>query len=464
MSHVLYRGAGGTVTLPIPARSCDRLDGGQLVVHPARRVWDRTALDAAELTQWNFLVAAAASAMLETLPQLHDGCVNYWDAGNWALNPDAPPAGPKSGPAHRVLHQHLIGRSRQSSDAAWVWGEAPFYPSFADRFAWSSGKAPLTAAECGVLVPRLAHVLHDRDGVTAPRRRAVHACGYPTPGARFRRGQRTVSGVRAVSTPAPRRARHVGTTVQADDAVPRAFTAALAGEGVTLTPAQPPRCAAPPSGWRCASCSPGTPTRRARDPPLRSISRGAARHGHSRDRQPVMGVAGVLKRSRTAGVKVALNTGFDRELTAHLLGLLAGGQTRGRGRLRRRRDGGTPRAVSHLPRDGADGTRERGRRWPPSATRRSNTGAGANAGVAVEHRRVVGRARSRDVRQSAAHAPVRDGGGGAGAARDPVAKRLASASANRRCHAVGCRVLRAEISLVRRLGIGSPQADGPVTP
>ena len=183
MSHVLYRGAGGTVTLPdLRTIMIDRRDGGQLVVHPARRVWDRTALDAAELTQWNFLVAATATAMLDTLPQLHGGCVNYWDAGNWALNPDAPPAGPKSGPEHRVLHQHLIGRSRQSADASWAWGEAPFYPAFKDRFAWSHGKAPLTAAECGVLALRLAQALVDGYGVASAAPSAACAqCGYPTP-------------------------------------------------------------------------------------------------------------------------------------------------------------------------------------------------------------------------------------------------------------------------------------------
>ncbi len=60
----------------------------------------------------------------------------------------------------------------------------------------------------------------------------------------------------------------VGTTVQADDAVPLAFTAALAEEGV------------------------------------------------------VIGAAEVIAAIRAHGVKVALNTGFDRDLTAHVLTLL----------------------------------------------------------------------------------------------------------------------------------------------
>lgn len=182
MSHVLLRCAGGTVTLPDPRTILiDRHDGGQLVVYPPRRVWDRTALDAAELTQWNFLVAATAAAMLVSLPQLGDGCVNYWDAGNWALNAAAPPAGPKTGPAHRVLHQHVVGRSQRATDPSWTWGESPFFPHYEDRIAWSAGKSPLTAAECGVLVARLTHELFDRYGVQALAAGVCARCRYPTP-------------------------------------------------------------------------------------------------------------------------------------------------------------------------------------------------------------------------------------------------------------------------------------------
>lgn len=182
MPHVVFRGVGGTVTLPDPATiMIDRRDGGQLVIHPPRRVWDRIALGADELTQWNFLVAATAGAMLDTLPQLGDGCVNYWDAGNWALNDQASPIGPKSGSAHRVLHLHVIGRSPASADPSWPWGESPFYPRFADRFAWSQGKTALTAAECGVLVTRLAHLLFDRYGVAVTRPGVCGRCHYPAP-------------------------------------------------------------------------------------------------------------------------------------------------------------------------------------------------------------------------------------------------------------------------------------------
>ena len=50
--------------------------------------------------------------MLATLPQLKGGCINYWEAGNWALHGDADPRGPKTPEAHRRVHLHLLGRQR----------------------------------------------------------------------------------------------------------------------------------------------------------------------------------------------------------------------------------------------------------------------------------------------------------------------------------------------------------------
>jgi hypothetical protein len=202
MSHVLFRGAGGSVTLPDPRTiMIDRRDGGQLVVYPPRRVWDRTALDGPELTQWNLLVAATAAAMLDTLPQLAGGCINYWDAGNWALNAEAAPEGPKTGPTHRVLHQHLVGRSPASSDPSWAWGESPFFPRFCDRFTWSEGKAPLSPTECAALVARLSQVLIERYGVTEPGVGAVcEHCGYPAPAADLEPDARVCPGCAAGGT------------------------------------------------------------------------------------------------------------------------------------------------------------------------------------------------------------------------------------------------------------------------
>lgn len=187
MSHVLMRTRGGTVCQPDPATiMLDRADGGQLVVYPPRPVWDRTALTRDELVDWNLLVAAAARAMLEALPQLEGGCVNYWDAGNWALNAAAPPLGPKTGREHRVLHLHLCGRSPRSTDPSWAWGESPFFPPYADRLAWSRGRQPLSAGECAAIVERAGQVLREAYGeadALGLDSRACAACGYPAPAA-----------------------------------------------------------------------------------------------------------------------------------------------------------------------------------------------------------------------------------------------------------------------------------------
>src|SRR5829696_2875375 len=77
---VLFSCDGGDIVLP-DARLLlvSRLDGGNLVVNPPRRVWERSALTPPELTRWAALVAAAGRAMLETLPQLEGGCINYWE-------------------------------------------------------------------------------------------------------------------------------------------------------------------------------------------------------------------------------------------------------------------------------------------------------------------------------------------------------------------------------------------------
>jgi hypothetical protein len=154
---------GGKLVLPAQPM-LDRADGGQLMVLPPRVVWDRTALDAAELTQFSALVAAGAAAMLAVLPQLHGGCINYWDAGNWALNDAATPAGAKTGTAHRKLHLHLLGRSPQARHADWRWGESPKFPDFADRTAWMAGFNPLNAAETATIAAKTQEILLQKYG------------------------------------------------------------------------------------------------------------------------------------------------------------------------------------------------------------------------------------------------------------------------------------------------------------
>ena len=115
----------------------------------------------------------------------------------------------------------------------------------------------------------------------------------------------------------------IGTTVQADDAVPKAFSAALAGEGVTLAPDQllGVRGATKRVALRqILGAHPDAEARverayaRFRDELLRTYSAETV--------VPVPGSEEVIARCRAAGVKVALNTGFDRALTSHLLTLL----------------------------------------------------------------------------------------------------------------------------------------------
>src|ERR1700741_4602366 len=127
MSRTLVHHAGGSVTLPAKVL-CDRADGGHLVVHPPRPVWDRSALEVQELVAWSLLVAATGAAMLETLPVLRDGCLNFWEAGNWSLNDLAAPVGPKQPRRDRRVHLHVFGRSRQAQHPDWAWGESPRFP------------------------------------------------------------------------------------------------------------------------------------------------------------------------------------------------------------------------------------------------------------------------------------------------------------------------------------------------
>src|SRR5206468_112232 len=94
MAGVIYKGAGGTVVLPKMV-FLDRLDGGHLIINPPHEVWEQSELSAIDLAHWCFLVGAIGRAMIDVLPQLEAGCVNYFEAGNWALNDAAPPKGRK---------------------------------------------------------------------------------------------------------------------------------------------------------------------------------------------------------------------------------------------------------------------------------------------------------------------------------------------------------------------------------
>jgi hypothetical protein len=162
----MLRSPGGTLLLPDRASVLlDRADGGNLVVLPPRPVWDRSELDREELVQWGFLVAASGRAMLDTLPQLDGGVINYWEAGNWALNDEAAPAGRKRGDRHKNVHLHLLGRSPGSSNPAARWGESPAFPRYADRLTWSASFELLRPDECAAIVARAGQLLTSKYGV-----------------------------------------------------------------------------------------------------------------------------------------------------------------------------------------------------------------------------------------------------------------------------------------------------------
>lgn len=191
MSLTLYATRGGFVVLPDSGSLlCSRDDGGNLVVNPPRDVWERSELTAEELTAWSFLVAATGRAMLDTLSQLEGGCINYWEAGNWALNDAADPAGRKIARLHRRVHLHLLGRSPAATNPRWRWGEAPSFPDYADRLSAASTYKRLTPDECTRIVEALDARLAAHYGIDARDRRPwvrCDGCGYPTttePGAR----------------------------------------------------------------------------------------------------------------------------------------------------------------------------------------------------------------------------------------------------------------------------------------
>lgn len=183
MPRILFTCTGGHLALPAQgAALVSRQDGGNLLVNPPREVWERGELTLVELTHWSFLVAAAGQAMLRTLPQLENGCINYWEAGNWALNFAADPQGMKSSPEHRRVHLHLLGRSRNSADPSWQWGEAPKFPDYADREAWAAKHQLLTAEECKKIVAETERILRERYDFTPQQIspwETCSACDYP---------------------------------------------------------------------------------------------------------------------------------------------------------------------------------------------------------------------------------------------------------------------------------------------
>jgi hypothetical protein len=174
---------GGHLVLPDRASLLvGAADGGNLVVLPPRPVWERSELSADEVRDWAYLVAAAGRAMLDVLPQLAGGCINYWEAGNWALNDDAEPKGRKLARDHRSVHLHLLGRSPLSTNPNWRWGESPRFPEYAQRQTWSRDFDRLAPESCRAIVDTTTTRLREVYGLIDPQFAAggtCRRCGYP---------------------------------------------------------------------------------------------------------------------------------------------------------------------------------------------------------------------------------------------------------------------------------------------
>ncbi|MBA3765433.1 MAG: hypothetical protein H0W99_00330 [Acidobacteria bacterium] len=185
MSLKLFTCHGGHIVLPDRKLVLvSRQDGGILVVIPPREVWERSELTPAELTLWSFLVAATGKAMIEVLPQLEGGCINYWEAGNWALNDEAEPKGLKAAREYRKVHLHLLGRSRNATDPAWRWGEAPKFPDYVERYSWASKHERLYPEECRNILAQVETRLKEHYEMAASNISpwaTCPVCGYPTP-------------------------------------------------------------------------------------------------------------------------------------------------------------------------------------------------------------------------------------------------------------------------------------------
>lgn len=184
MNRKLFSCDGGSIGLPDPTLVLvDRQDGGTLVVEPPRQVWERSELSAAELALWSFLVAATGKAMLDVLPQLEGGCINYWEAGNWALNEQVEPQGLKTAKEFRKVHLHLLGRSPAATNPSWRWGEAPNFPDFVERHSWGAGNQRLTNREVQDIVMRVEQLLLEKYSFQSNQIAGWQncpECGYPS--------------------------------------------------------------------------------------------------------------------------------------------------------------------------------------------------------------------------------------------------------------------------------------------
>lgn len=111
-----------------------------------------------------------------------------------------------------------------------------------------------------------------------------------------------------------------GTTVQDNGEVPQAFTDALAAHGLTVTPEQLNRVRGSSKRQAVFDLLPDTPERAQRAAVIyRSFCEHLAHRYQTDGVTPVEGAAPVFAWLRAQGIRVALNTGFDRDITTLLL-------------------------------------------------------------------------------------------------------------------------------------------------
>lgn len=113
-----------------------------------------------------------------------------------------------------------------------------------------------------------------------------------------------------------------GTTVLDEGQVPRAFTAALAEHGVAVTADAINRLRGASKRQAICELLPAGADREARTEIVYASFRAQLERVFGESVQAVPGAAEAIARLRAAGLRVALNTGFDRDTTSLLLDAL----------------------------------------------------------------------------------------------------------------------------------------------
>lgn len=118
-----------------------------------------------------------------------------------------------------------------------------------------------------------------------------------------------------------------GTTVRDDNQVPEAFSATLAEYGIAITPAQIQQLRGASKKEAIAALLPPGDDLNARTDRVYQSFRAQLAQRFEGTAREVPGARAVFDRLRAKGIKVALNTGFDRDTTRMLMRALAWEET-----------------------------------------------------------------------------------------------------------------------------------------